>query len=146
MSNPNGKIYPYTSFNFIVEIDNVESAGFSELSGLSIETETEEVAEGGINTFVHKLPKRTKYGNITLKKGMTNSADLYNWYMDIVKGKIIQKELGIVLLDETRQYETERWQFQKAYPVKWVGPELNASSTNIAFESIEVAHSGLSKI
>ena len=145
MSQSNTKNYPYTSFNFIIEIDNVESGGFSELTGLNIETETEEITEGGINTFAHKLPKRSKYGNLTLKRGMTNSIDLYQWYMDIVKGNIAQKEIGIVLRNEKNQ-DTDRWQFKNAFPVKWIGPELNASSNNVAFESVEIAHSGLSNI
>jgi len=140
------KIYPYTSFNFIIEIESISAAGFSELSGLNIETEIEEITEGGVNTFVHKLPKRSKYGNITLKKGITNSTDLYDWYMDIVKGKITHKNVDIVFFDEKRNKEIRRWQFSNAIPVKWIGPDLNATSNNIAFESIEIAHSGLSTV
>ena len=140
----NNKNYPYISFSFAVEINGILSAGFSEISGLTIETEIEDILEGGLNTFVHKLPKRSKYGNVTLKKGITTSTDLYNWYMDIVKGKIKQENMRIIQYDNMQNQNSIRdWTFKKAFPVKWIGPDLNATSNNIAFESIEIAHSGL---
>jgi len=140
----NNRNDPYTGFSFAVEIQGIISAGFSEISGLTIETETEDILEGGVNTFVRKLPKRSKYGNVTLKKGITTSTDLYDWYMDIVKGNIKQEDMTIIQYDNIQnQNKIRDWTFKKAFPVKWIGPDLNATSNNIVFESIEIAHRGL---
>jgi phage tail-like protein len=65
------KLYPYTSFRFRVEIGGIIVAQVSEVTGLQLETETEAYEEGGVNNFVHQLPKRTKYQHITLKRGIT---------------------------------------------------------------------------
>jgi phage tail-like protein len=130
---------PYMSFKFTVEIDNITVAGFSEVTGLAFETETETVEEGGVNDYVHILPKRTKRQNIVLKHGITDKYDLWNWYQDVVKGKFERKNGSIVLQDVDKN-EKRRWNFFRAYPVKWTGPELKADSSTVAFETIELVH------
>jgi len=135
---------PYTSFNFLVEIEGIISAGFSDISGLQIETEVEEFREGGVNNYVHKLPKLTKYGNLTLKHGMTDQDKLWNWYKDVIRGKINRTNVTIFLQDITGK-NLMHWEFSNAYPVKWTGPELKADSNNVAFETLELAHNGLAR-
>jgi phage tail-like protein len=135
---------PYMSFRFRVEIDGIISGGASEVSGLQIETETEPYEEGGVNDFIHQLPKRTKYQPITLKRGITDLDELWNWYQDVVKGKFQRKNGAIILMD-TQGNDKWRWDFVEAYPVKWTGPELKADSNTVAFETIELAHHGISK-
>lgn len=135
---------PYYSFRFAVEIDSMVVGGFSEVSGVEAETEYEEYKEGGENTFVHKLPKGTKYGNLVLRRGMTDP-ELYNWYRDVILGKIDVKNINILLLDSAKQpNEVRRWGFEKAFPVKWSGPEFKADSSAVAIEAVEFAHKGLS--
>ena len=135
---------PYTSFNFLVEIEGIISAGFSDISGLQIETEVEEFREGGVNNYVHKLPKLTKYGNLTLKHGMTDQDKLWNWYKDVIRGKINRTNVTIFLQDITGK-TLMHWEFSNAYPVKWTGPELKADSNTVAFETLELAHNGLAQ-
>jgi len=135
---------PYTSFNFLVEIEGIISAGFSEISGIQIETEVEEFREGGVNNYVHKLPKLTKYGNLTLKHGMTDQDKLWNWYKDVIRGKINRTNVTIFLQDITGK-TLMHWEFSNAYPVKWTGPELKADSNTVAFETLELAHNGLAQ-
>jgi len=135
---------PYTSFNFLVEIEGIISAGFSDISGLQIETEVEEFREGGVNNYVHKLPKLTKYGNLTLKHGMTDQDKLWNWYKDVIRGKINRTNVTIFLQDITGK-TLMHWEFSNAYPVKWTGPELKADSNTVAFETLELAHNGLAR-
>ncbi len=130
---------PFMSFKFTVEIDNITVAGFSEVTGLQIETETETVEEGGVNDYVHILPKRTKRQNIILKHGITDKYDLWNWYQDVVKGKF-ERRNGCIVLQDVDKKEKRRWAFFRAYPVKWTGPELKADSSTIAFETIELVH------
>ncbi len=68
---------PYIAFRFKIELKGIIEAGFSECSGLQVETEVEEYREGGINDFVHKFPKMSKYQTITLKRGLTDSQELW---------------------------------------------------------------------
>ncbi len=135
---------PYVNFNFLVEIGGLIVGGFSDVSGLQTETETEEYREGGVNDYVHKLPKITKHSNLTLKRGITDADALWKWHADVAAGKIERKNGSVILLD-TAGNEKWRWNFTQAYPVKWSGPELKADSSMVAVESIEIAHNGLTK-
>lgn len=139
---PRGK-NPYLSFRFRVEVGNIIVANVSEVSGLQIEIETETYREGGVNDFVHNFPKGVKYQPLILKRGITDLDDLWNWYKDARAGTIIRKGVTVVLMDESAKNEKWRWNFKEAYPIKWTGPELKASSSTVAFESIELVHQGI---
>lgn len=138
------KPYPYTSFRFHIEIGGITVAQVSEVTGLQIETETEPYEEGGVNDFVHQLPKRTKYQHITLKRGITDLDEMWKWHQDVVNGKFDRKNGAVVLLDSKGE-EKWRWNFVQAYPVKWTGPDFKADSNTVAFETIELAHNGIKK-
>jgi len=138
------RIDPYMNFKFKVEIDSVIKGGFSEVSGLQVETELEEVREGGVNDHVHKLPKITKYPNLTLKRGITDSDALWKWHQETVQGKINRK-CGFIILCDSAGNEKWRWHFVNAYPVKWTGPDLKADSNTVAVETLELAHGGIHK-
>ncbi len=128
-------------YRFRIELEGLDVAGFSEVSGLSAETEIEEIAEGGLNQYVHRLPGRTKLQPIILKRGITTTNELWEWYESVVEGRIVRRSGSIILYDE-RDEEFRRWNFYEAYPSKWSGPELNASSSEVAIESIELVHNG----
>jgi phage tail-like protein len=118
-------------------------AGFSECSGLEASIEVFDYKEGGLNGYVHKLPTRTSYSNLTLKQGAIYLYDdLWSWHYDFVQGKVKRKDGLIVLLDEARK-PAKIWKFKRGLPVKWVGPSLNATQSNVAIESLEIAHEGL---
>lgn len=138
------KIDPLMSFRFLVEIDGIVTAHASEVTGLQIETETESYEEGGVNDFVHQLPKRTKYQHITLKRGITDRDELWEWYQQVISGIFRRKSGAIILMDVTGEAKW-RWNFEEAYPVKWTGPDLKADSNSIAFEAVELAHNGIKK-
>ena len=138
------KTDPYMSYRFKVEIDGITSIGASEVTGLQLETETETYEEGGANDFVHILPKRTKYQHIILKRGITDKDDIWNWYMDVVRG-IFKRKSGAIFLMDVPGKDLWRWGFKEAYPVKWTGPELKTDSNTVAFETIELAHHGITK-
>lgn len=133
---------PYGRFNFLLEIDGVTKAGFSEVSGLATETEVVEYREGSDppNT-VRKLPGLTKYSNIVLKRGVTADTSLWNWYKTVLDGNVQRTTGSIVLLDASRN-PILRWNFHNAWPCKWEGPALKAPSNEVAIESIEIAHEG----
>jgi phage tail-like protein len=114
------------------------------VTGFEASTEVEEYREGGINDYVHKLAKETKYPNLTLKRGITDSTELWQWYQDVIAGTIERKPIAVVLQD-IQKNEKWRWVFADAYPVKWSGSDLNAADNSIAVESVEFAHHGMAK-
>lgn len=133
----------FPSCRFYVMIDSTPQAVFTELSGLQVETEVMDYAEGGNNGFVHRLPGRTKVSNITLKRGITRSNELFAWYLKVAGGHQFDRHNVTVVMYDTAGKELMRWNFLQAYPVKWIGPQLSAGSTNAAVETLELAHAGL---
>lgn len=133
----------HPSCRFYIMIDRIPHAVFTELSAMQIETEVMEYAEGGNNRFIHRLPGRTKISNITLKRGMTSSNELFKWYFDIVQGKKIERRNLSIVMYDTAGREIVRWNFINAYPVKWIGPQFTANGTAVAIETMELAHDGL---
>lgn len=129
---------PYAQFNFLVEIDGLSVAGFSEVSGLTTEQDIIEYREGSDTQTVRKIPGLRKYGNITLKRGFTQNRDLWDWRKTTIDGITERKSGAIILLDEARN-EALRWQFSQGWISKWEGPALNATANEAAIESMEVA-------
>ncbi len=141
MSNQATRPQLLTAYRFMIEIDGLLAAGFSEASGLVSETETMDYREGGLNQFVHQLPSQTKFVPIVLKRGMALSDELWQWYAAVSAGQIVRKSGSIILLNEHDE-ECRRWNFYDAYPTKWSGPELNAATSEVALEVVELAHNG----
>jgi phage tail-like protein len=135
---------PYKAFNFLVEIDGVAVAAFSEVSGLESETEVIEYRTGGEISSVRKLPGLTKHPNLVLRRGVTQDAELWNWRRTVVDGKVERRNGSIVLLDDDRS-PVVRWTFRNGWISKWTGPELNAKGSEVAIETIEIAHEGLAR-
>ena len=133
------RVDPYRNFSFLVEIDGITQAGFSDASGFGASTDPIEYREGGETKTVRKLPGLTKYTNITLKWGLTDSRELYDWYKDVVNGKIERKSGSIILLD-LEGNEKVRWNFFDAWPTKWDGPDFTAKGNDVAIETLELAH------
>jgi phage tail-like protein len=135
---------PYINFNFLVEIDGIRRAAFQECSGFDSTVDVIEHREGGENTTTRKIPGLTKFSNIVLKWGMTDDVDLYNWHRRIVDGAIERKNGSIVLLDRSGR-ELARWNFIRAWPSKWDGPNFTAEGNDVAIETLELAHEGVAR-
>ncbi len=127
---------PYKNFNFRVEIAGLTIAGFKECTGLSSEVGCIEYREGG-DLAVRKIPGLHKVGDITLKRGVTASAELQEWHQNIVNGVIDRRDGVITLLDDDMS-PVVRWKFFNAFPRKWEGPEMNGTSNDVAIESLTV--------
>ncbi len=112
------------------------------MKGLEIETEVEEYREGGVNDFVHSFVKSVKYPRLILKNGVMDSSTLWYWYENYANGNAKKLDGTIVLYNQKGEVVCT-WSFVKAFPVKWVGPELKALSGEVAIESLELIHSGL---
>ena len=135
---------PYFSFRFLLEIGGLIKGGFSEATGLQAEVETEDYQEGGVNDFVHKLPKTAKYPNVVLKRGMTDSDTLWKWHQKIVNGKIERRKVRIIILGDQGE-EILQWEFKEAYPVKWMGADFKADNSSVLIETLELVHNGIQK-
>jgi len=134
---------PYAGFNYLVSIDDVEVAGFSEVSGLDFEIEAIEYRDGAdVEPRVRKVPGLRKYGNITLKRGITGQNAFWAWVLEALEGPVSRRNGTISLLDEARQ-AVVMWHFTDGWPCKYRGPDLNAAASEIAIESVEICHEGL---
>lgn len=134
--------YTFTSFRFFVELGNVHEAGFTECSGLQAEVQVEEYLQGGENDTVRKLPGRAKYANITLRRGVCYSDELWKWWKKILQGQLSRKNVTIVLCDQAGNPKS-RWTLVDAFPVKWVAPQLRAGENSAAIETLEFTYQRL---
>jgi phage tail-like protein len=134
---------PYHGFRFRVEFDGIQHGGFARVKGLVRETKVEARREGGVNDFEHKLVTLTTYPNLVLERGLADEF-LWDWHDEVVEGRVTRKTLTIALHDE-RNDEVWRWLVEAAFPVKWAGTDLDASSGAVTFESVEFAHHGIRK-
>ena len=136
---------PYMAYNFVVEIEGLITGGFTEVTGLESEIELESYQEGGVNGYIHQFPRRTRYPNLVLSHGLTDIDTLWHWYQAATAGKIQLKNGTIMLLNQQR-LPMMWWNLKNAYPVKWVGPQFNASNaTAVAVERLELIHQGIDK-
>ena len=137
------RIDPYRAFNFVIEIDGVPRGAFAEVGGLTAEGDSADYREGtDVQPSVRKLVGLRKYTNITLKRGYTADKVLWQWYTNIFNGQADRRNVTIVLLNERRE-PVLRWNAENAWINKIEGPALKASGNEVAMESIELVHEGL---
>lgn len=130
---------PYRGYNFEVQIENTAVAGFRECTGLSFTTDPVEYREGtDVPLHVRKLTGLRKFGNVTLKRGFTQSHVLWSWYKNVLNG-VEDRRNGAIVLQDEQHNSVLRWNFQNAWITKWEGPGMNATSNDVAIETIELA-------
>ena len=134
--------YPPLAFHFIVEFTQFKGEyEFQSVSGLSVDLETEEIAEGGENRFKHKLPVKTKFPNLVLKRGLLVDSELITWCRDALENfDITPTDLTVKLLNDEHE-PVMTWSVVHAYPVKWSMGDFNAEESKIVIETIELAYS-----
>lgn len=137
-------VYPYGKFRYKVEIDGITAGGFSEVTGFDASIDVMEYREGDMIQTPLKLPGLKKYGNVTLKKGVVDTKALYDWLSEGVTGEVHRTTLTITLLDATEQAAAS-WRVINAWPVKYTAPDFNATSSEVAVETLEIAHEGMTR-
>jgi len=137
------RIDPFRAFNYAVEFDGLTVAGFSEVSGLTAEGDSTDYREGtdAVNS-VRKLVGLRKYSNLTFKRGYTQDNTLWLWYQRIANGENDRRNGSVVLLNEAHE-PVMRWNFENAWPNKMEAPAFNATSNDVAIETLEIVHEGL---
>ena len=145
MADAGSRTDPATAFRFTVRFDALPPGGFTDCSGLTMETEVMDYREGGVNTHLWKFATRSKQSNLTLKRGIVNKS-LWNWYQEINLGFMHFRNGTVTVHDPSGDEDLIEFQILLAFPIKWVGPELSASGNNIAVETVEFAHQGLLRL
>ena len=144
-----GREDPLVSFHFMIDVQGEIQGYFTEVSGLGSESEVIEqkvVNEKGIE-IVKKIPGRLKWGDITLKRGITSNLDMWNWRKKVEEGKVgeSRKNGSIVMFDQELQ-EKARWNFVNGWPIKISGPSPKADSNEIGVEELTLAHEFISRV
>jgi phage tail-like protein len=132
---------PFGAFRFLVEIDGVPRASFTECTGLESETTVIEYRTGDMRMHA-KLPGLTRFANIVLRRGLTQDLSLYQWRQTVIDGTPERRNGSVVLLDDENR-PVLRWNFRNGWPCKLAGPALNAKNEEVALETLEIAHEGL---
>ena len=138
------RIDPYRNFRFLVEIVGVVQAGFLECNGFGSNVEVIEYREGGEFPAVRKLPGKLSFTDITLKYGVTDSHELYDWHKTVLDGKIDRRNGSIIQLDDTGQMKV-RWNFFNAWPSKYDGPDYNAKGNDVSIETLTISYERLER-
>ncbi len=138
---------PYRGYRFRVEVDGLQTAAFQELTVPSNETKPLDYREGTDPTHLRKLSGMTSYGNLTLKKGLSDSMELYNWYnLVLEKGaSAARKSISLVLLDDEGK-DSVRWNIVEAWPTKYETSGLNAQGEEVMVETMEIVHEGITRV
>jgi len=137
------RLDPLRGFRFLVEIEGLVSGGFARVKGLQREIKHESFREGGVNEYEHKLFTQVSYPSVILERGLVLD-DLWNWALAASEGDVQRKNIWIRLQNEHGD-KAWAWQLEWAMPVKWAATDLDAASSQVIMESIELAHHGLRK-
>lgn len=138
---------PYRNFKFRVEIDGITTAAFSEATIPDTTTDSVDYREGTDATHQRKLSGLNKYGNITLKKGLTDSMELYEWKKQVEQTGATgaRKNLSLILIDEEGN-DKARWNVAEAWPTKYDSSDFSAKGNEVVIESLEIVHEGVERV
>ncbi len=134
---------PQGGFLFVLEVDKRWVAHFNECSGIKNSTEVVELQEGGLNTRVHKLPGQTRWENIVLKYGMSSDTYMIEWRNEILNDQFAARRNASIIVLDNDLSELRRFNIKTAWPVSYEGPGLSAAGSDLAVETVEIAHEGV---
>jgi phage tail-like protein len=142
-----GIVDPYRSYNFKLSAQGVTEAHFTECSGMGIKVDTIEYREAGNHQVVRKLPGQVHYGEITLRYGLTDSTQLWDWLMASTKGKVERRNVSIIMLgpDGADTASGLQWNLMQAWPCEWRGAKLDALGREAAIETLTLAYDTLDR-
>jgi phage tail-like protein len=120
-------------------------AGFSKCTGLEMTLELEAYKEGGNNGTTLQFPTRVTWNKLTLERGLTYDTQLWEWFSSFVEGRGERRDGVITLRDASGQPHTV-WRFRRGLPARYAGPQLEAERSNVAVETVEIAHEGLHQV
>lgn len=130
-------------------IDGKERAGFSRISGITMQMQTVSYAEGGADGHTHELPGQVAHAELTLERGMTEDRSLWRWMQKVQQGTVVRKDITVKITRTPQGEATWGWHFYDAYPKAWTGPELAGTTREgdgVAFEALKLVHNGFEEI
>jgi phage tail-like protein len=139
-----GGYYPPAGFHFKVEFHgfgNDNDSRFQSVSGLNVEYDTESIKEGGQNHFEHKLPVRTKFSDLVLKRGMLTDSEVIEWCRKALFNREFKPALVIVKLLNPEHQPLKTWKVNNAWPRKWAVTDFNAGENSVVVETLELSFS-----
>jgi len=131
-----------SAYSVVTAVAGALLGGFQECTGLETSLEVEDYKEGGLNDRIRKFPTRVNWSNIVLKRGIGLSDDLWNWHAAYMTGTGVRRD-GIVVLEDDQHVPQKMWHFQRGLPIRWTGPAFNAKTSEVAIESLEIVHEGI---
>jgi phage tail-like protein len=136
---------PIRGYNFRLEIQGVTAGHFTECTGLGIKVDAIRYREAGGAGVVHRVPGQVDYGDVTLSYGLTQTHELFDWFMTAVEGSVQRKNVSILMLDSAGVNEVLRWNLNNAWPSAWRGAALDALGQEIAIESVTLVFESLNR-
>jgi phage tail-like protein len=136
---------PYRAYNFKLVIQGMTEGHFTECTGLGIKVDAIKYREAGNSQVVRRLPGQVEYADITLRYGLTDSHELWDWFMSSVEGKVERKNVSILMLDPDGVTEVMRWDLIDAWPSEWRGAPLDAMSHEAAIESLTLVFESMER-
>lgn len=139
---------PPTSNKFLLEVDGVQIGIFNEVSGLSVNLQVEEYAEGGVNGFTHQLPGRMTWPHLVFKRGLTDSDALFQWMGKsagdgfAANGNKLTRATGAITVIDDEGNRLRAWNVEGIFAVRWTGPTMSVENAAVMVEELEVAHNG----
>ena len=137
---------PLVGFHYAIEVQGVVTGYFTECSGIGSEHEIIEhkVVDQKGRELIQKIPGRLKWQDITLKRGITDNMDIWDWRDTVVEGKVEDaRRNGSVIMFNQSLDEVARWNFQNAWPSKVSGPAMKSDSNEFGIEELVITHEGL---
>ena len=140
---------PLVGFQFALEMGGKITGYFTEVSGIGSEHEVIEhkVVDAKGHDYVRKVPGRMKWNDVTLKRGMTDNLDIWDWREKVIQGKLKEARTNCSIIMFDRDYTPRaQWDFINAWPVKVTGPEIKADSNDFGIEDLTLAHEGMKRV
>lgn len=138
---------PYRNFRFRVEIDGIQTASFADATIPGSNTASIDYREGTDPSHVRKLSTMNSYGNLTLKRGVTSSMELYNWHKAVMQSGAAgaRKNISLILMDEFGN-DKARWDIVEAWPIKYEAAGFSAKGNDVLVETIEIVNEGITRV
>lgn len=128
---------------FRITLDGIQAGDFREVKGLEVSIPVEEHAEGGLNDHSHKLPLPARYSTILLRRGSSDSLELFDWIENAMRGELEFRSGSIMALD-AREEPVLVWEFRKAWPCRYEGSDFDRAKPELHIETLELGHHGFS--
>ena len=136
---------PYRGYNFKLTIQGITEAHFTECTGLGARIQPITYREGGAGEIVRQLPGPVEYKEVTLRYGLTDSSELFDWFMSVAAGQTERKSVSIAMLAEDGSTPVFQWDLHDAWPAEWRAAHLDAMGREVAIEALTLVYERLER-